>query len=135
MANFFRSDAFKFWLFAFVIFLTRLPFLFQGYGLDMDSWSVAITAHNIAETGQFEVSRFPGYPVQEFICSLFYNGVPFRLNLLTAVISTIGFLFFALTLKIWKFRAVFLASTALAFVPIIFISSVATIDYMWTLSF
>ena len=117
------------------IFLSRLPFLSQGYGLDGDSWSVAITARNIAETGSYEVSRFPGYPVQEFISSLFYNGTAWRLNLLTAIFSTIGVLFFALTLKAWKFKYEFLASAALAFVPIIYINSTTTIDYVWALSF
>src|SRR5436190_21600170 len=103
MERFFKSDSFKFWLFAFAIFMTRLPFLSQGYGLDGDSWSVAIVSKNMMHTGQFEVSRFPGYPVHEFLCSLFYNGFPSRLNLLTAIISTIGLMFFALTLRIWKF--------------------------------
>lgn len=135
MERFFKTDSFKLWLFALAIFLSRLPFLSQGYGLDGDSWSVAIIARNIAHTGQYEVSRFPGYPVQEYICSLFYNGYAWRLNLLTAIISTIGILFFALTLKTWKFKYVFLASTALAFVPIIYINSTTTIDYVWALSF
>lgn len=135
MERFFKSDSFKFWLFALAIFLSRLPFLSQGYGLDGDSWSVAITARNIAATGVYEVSRFPGYPVQEYICSLFYNGTAWRLNLLTAIISTIGILFFALTLTVWKFKKVFLAAAALAFVPIIYINSTTTIDYVWALSF
>ncbi|CAN5557410.1 hypothetical protein BH11BAC1_BH11BAC1_23110 [soil metagenome] len=135
MERFFKSDSFKFWLFALVIFLSRIPFLSQGYGLDGDSWSVAITARDISQTGSYAVSRFPGYPVQELICSLFYNGYAWRLNLLTAIISTIGILFFALTLKTWKFKYVFLASAALAFVPIIYINSTTTIDYVWALSF
>jgi len=135
VANFFKSYSFKFWLFAFAIFLTRLPFLFSGYGLDEDSWSVAMTAKDIAATGQVEVSRFPGYPVQEFICSLFYNGYPFRLNLLTAIISTIGFLFFAMTLRVWKFKHIFLAAAALAFTRVVYINSTTTIDYLWALAF
>ena len=81
------------------------------------------------------MSRFPGYPVQELVTSLFYNGYAWRLNLLTAIISTIGILFFALTLKTWRFKNVFLASSALAFVPIIYINSTTTIDYVWALSF
>ena len=55
--------------------------------------------------------------------------------MITAIISTIGVLFFALTLKTWKFKYVFLASAALAFVPIIYINSTTTIDYVWALSF
>jgi len=135
LERFFKTDSFRLWLFAFAIFLSRLPFLSHGYGLDGDSWSVAITARNIAATGNYEVSRFPGYPVQELMSSLFYNGYAWRLNLLTALFSTIGILFFALTLKTWRFKNVFLASSALAFVPIIYINSTTTIDYVWALSF
>ncbi len=135
MERFFKTDSFRLWLFAVLIFLTRLPFLSQGYGLDGDAWLVARTARNIAETGVYDISRFPGYPVQEYICSLFYNGYAWRLNLLTALFSTIAILFFALTLKAWKFRNVFLAAAALAFVPIIYINSTTTLDYIWAMAF
>lgn len=55
--------------------------------------------------------------------------------MLTAIISSIGILFFALTLNTWKFKYVFLGAAALAFVPIIYINSTTTIDYVWSLSF
>ncbi len=118
-----------------VILLSRVPFLFSGYGLDADSWEVALTAKNISSTGVYEVSRFPGYPVQEFICSLFYTGSYVSLNLLSTIISTVGFIFFVFTLKALRFKSVFLAAFALASVKTIYVNSTVTIDYTWALAF
>lgn len=117
-----------------MVLLSRVPFLFSGYGLDADAWEVALTAKRISETGVYEVSRFPGYPVHEFICSLF-SGSYVTLNLLSTIISTIGFLFFVFTLKVMRFKSVLLAGFALAAVPVVYIHSTTTIDYMWALSF
>ena len=114
--------------------LSRVPFLFSGYGLDADAWEVALTANHISETGIYEVSRFPGFPVHEFICSLF-SGSYVTLNLLTTIISTVGFLFFVFTLKALRFKSVLLAGFALAAVPVVYIHSTTTIDYTWALAF
>jgi hypothetical protein len=133
--NIFKSESSQVIAFVAVIFISRVPFLFSGYGLDADAWEVALTAKHISETGVYEVSRFPGYPVHELICSLFYNGSYVALNLLTTIISTFGFLFFAYTLKALRFKSVFLASFALASVPVIYIHSTTTIDYTWALAF
>lgn len=110
-----------------LVFLSRLPFLSAGYGLDGDSWAVAISAMKLHSSGNYIVSRLPGYPVQEWLTSLVIGGGPLIVNGLTALISTIGFLFFALTLRALRFRSVYLASYALAAIPIIFIHSTTEI--------
>jgi hypothetical protein len=133
--DFFQREEVRFTIFAFVVLLTRIPFLYDGYGLDSDAWSLAITAKNISATHQYEVSRFPGYPFQEIICGFFYTGKFFSLNFLTALLSTIGVLYFALFLKTLHFRQPLLAAAALAFVPVVYIESTTTIDYLWALSF
>ncbi|MEO0311724.1 MAG: hypothetical protein RIQ89_1381 [Bacteroidota bacterium] len=120
---------------ALLILLSRIPFLFDGLGLDGDSWSVALVANRIKVTGAYEASRFPGYPIQELVCSLFAGRQYFFYNLATVVISTIGFLYFAATLRLLRFKYPFLATFALAFVPIIYINSVVLIDYLWALTF
>lgn len=51
-----------------VVLFSRLPFLDAGYGVNADAWRVARAAHEIATTGQYSVSRFPGYPIQEIVC-------------------------------------------------------------------
>ncbi len=135
MKNIFKNESSQFIAFVAVVLLSRVPFLFSGFGLDPDSWEVALTAKHISETGTYEVSRLPGFPVHELLCSLFYNGSYVTLNILSTIISTIGFFFFALTLKALRFKNVFLASFALAAVPVVFINSTTTIDYNWALAF
>jgi hypothetical protein len=133
--DFFQREEVRFTIFAFLILLSRLPFLYDGYGLDSDAWSLAITAKNIAATGQYEVSRFPGFPAQEIISAIFYTGNRFSLNFLTAFISTVGILYFALYLRTLHFRQPILGAAVLAFVPVVYIESTTAIDYMWALSF
>lgn len=135
MRKLIRNESTQYIAFVTVVLLSRVPFLFSGYGIDADSWKVALTAKHIAETGDYEVSRFPGFPLHEIICSLFYNGSFVALNLLSTIISTIGFLFFAYTLKALRFKRVFLASFALAAVPVVYINSTTCIDYTWALTF
>jgi hypothetical protein len=131
----FENESTQIIVFVAVILVSRVPFLFSGYGLDADAWEVALTAKNISSTGIYDVSRFPGYPVHEILCSLFYTGSYVSLNLLSTIISTVGFIFFVSTLKALRFKSVFLAAFALASVKTIYIHSTVTIDYTWALAF
>ncbi|HLG34820.1 MAG TPA: hypothetical protein VI757_08075 [Bacteroidia bacterium] len=125
----------KNFLFAFLILLTRIPFLFSGFGTDEDSWGVALTALNIHDTFQYEVSRFPGFPVHEIISALFISGGAAALNFLTAVMSSLAVLFFVCALQQMRFRYPYLAGIAFAFTPVVFMHSADTIDYMWAMAF
>lgn len=129
-----RKDTLKYLLFFVLVLASRLPFIGDGCGLDGDAWSVAIASSNWRETGLYEASRFPGYPVQEFLGSLL-DGSCRSLNLLTAIISSIGILFFVMALRVLRFRSAFLAGAALAAVPIVFIHSTTAIDYNIALAF
>src|ERR1017187_1998955 len=113
-----------------IVFLSRLPFLFASYGSEEDAWLLPLTAKPIALSGQYELSRAPGHPLQEIIYSLIWNAGPFAYNLLTAIASVIAVLFFALSLRQLDFKHYLFASFALAFTPIIFISSTYAIDYI-----
>lgn len=126
------------------VFLSRLPFLFAGFGAEEDSWLLAITAKNIAASGVYEMSRAPAHPLQELIYSLLYdNGLParsaggfaFATNLLSAISSVIAAIFFALSLRNLGFKHYLFASFAFAFTPIVFISSTYTIDYIMAMAF
>ncbi|MFM2206873.1 MAG: hypothetical protein RL213_848 [Bacteroidota bacterium] len=129
-----RSDLMKNAIFFIAVLLSRLPFLTEGYGLDGDAWGVALTALKLKTTGTYEVSRFPGYPVQEFLSSLAVSENYFSLNFLTAVVSTSGVLAFVLALKELRFRAPYLAGAALASVPVLYINSTLPIDYTYSLA-
>ena len=90
------------YLVALVVLLTRIPFIFSGFGAEEDAWGLILTARNISLTGIYEVSRMPGHPVQELLLSLIYKLPSWFLNLLTAIISTIGVLFFMFSLRAWS---------------------------------
>ncbi len=118
------------------IFLTRLPFLFAGYGSEEDAWGLILVARNINLSGIYEVSRFPGHPLQEYMLSLLWELPAWFLNLLTALVSTAGVYFFMLTMRRLAFplHAVITGGIALAFTPVFYMHSTNIMDYTWTLS-
>ncbi len=122
-------------LIAIAVFFSRIPFLYNGYGNDPDAWEVARAASKIALTGTYSVSRLPGYPLQEILYSLIWNVGPFGFNLLSATLSVVSFVFFALILKRGKSKNYIIGALALVFTPIIYISSTNSMDYIWALTF
>ena len=122
-------------LFGFLIFLTRIPFIFAGPGTDEDAWGVTLTALKIFQTHSYEVSRFPGFPVHELISAAFIWGGPVMLNLLTALMSAVAALMFVCALQEMHFRFPYLAGAAFAFTSIVLVHSSETIDYLWAMAF
>ncbi len=116
------------------IFLSRLPFVFLGYGAEEDAWGLILTAKHIATTGIYEVSRLPGHPLQEIIYSLIYRNGFVMMNLLTVLISSIGFYVFMLILRFFKIPSPVTAAITLAFIPVIYINSHNVMDYTWALT-
>jgi hypothetical protein len=115
-----------------IVFISRLPFLAAGYGVEEDSWAIALAAFHTKCTGIYEPSRLPGHPFQEFIFSILWGAGPFLFNASCAFFSAASAVFFALILKHLKFEQFFLAAIAFAFVPVYYISSTYTIDFAWT---
>ena len=130
-----RSQAALFGVVFVIVFLMRVPFLGPGYGTDPDAWGVAFTARQLAETGRYETSRFPGYPVQEFACALLWRGGPRVLCGASAVMSALAAGFFALTFRRAGGKGALLAGLALASVPALHIVSVQALDNAWGLAF
>ena len=133
--NFFGNKYLPFISLFLIVFISRLPFLNAGYGIEEDSWGIAIAAFHTKISGIYEPSRFPGHPVQELIYSTLWGAGPRVFNGLCVLFSAIGVLFFSLILKHFQFRHYFLAALAFAFVPVYFISSTYTIDFVWTEAF
>jgi hypothetical protein len=117
------------------VFISRIPFLSGGYGNDWDSWEIASAAREIAVTGTYTASRLPGYPLPELFYSLAWDGGYFLFNAITAAIGAVGIGFFSLILHKLGSRDSILASIALAFIPVIYINSTVTHDYIWASSF
>lgn len=122
-------------LFGLFIFLTRIPFLFDGFGSEEDAWALHLVAERIGTTGIYEVSRLPGHPVQELIYASCWKTGPLFYNLLTAIISTVGIMAFAAMLNHLKIKNAYWCTFALAFTPIVFINSSNAMDYTWAMSF
>ena len=117
-----------------VVLLTRLPFLGAGYGEHADNWRIALAARHIAETGVYEVSRFPGYPVQDYVCSWIWKTGPLGFNLLDSLFCMGAALFFALICIEYGMEDWWLAGLALAFVPVLYVNSVSSKDFPWGLA-
>lgn len=130
-----QNEKWQYVLLVVFVLITRLPFISDGFGLDGDAWSVAISAQHWHDTGEYSSSRMPGYPVHEYLCSLFVNYGYIGLNLLTVFFSVMAVLFFAMTLKLLRFRYIFLASITMSLIPVFYIHSTTTIDYIIAISF
>ncbi len=118
-----------------IVFISRIPFLSAGYGVEEDSWGIALAAFHTKFSGIYEPSRFPGHPVQELIYSALWGSGPIIFNGLSAFFSAIATVFFALILKKIHFKHFIWGALAFAFVPVVFISSTYTIDFVWTEAF
>ena len=118
-----------------MVLISRIPFLYAGYGSEEDSWGIVLAAQNVAETGNYEVSRLPGHPFEEFIYFLNAHGNYFYYNFLSAIFSVAAVLFFALTLKKLRIKNYLIGTFAFAFTPVFYVCSTYTIDYVWSLAF
>jgi hypothetical protein len=130
-----KKDTLWFALLAVVVFLSRLPFLFNGYGAEEDSWGMVINSWDITHSGRYFYSRLPGHPLQELVLALVPHAGPFLYNLFSALFGTLSALFFAGILKLYRFRYPVPGGFALAFIPVFYVSSTYTIDYCWALAF
>ena len=119
---------------AVIVFVSRIPFLTPGYGFDFDAWLVFRAARYIALHGTYVVSRVEGHPVQEYAYSLFYWSGPIVLNGTTALFSVAAAVLFALILRKLNIKYYFLGGLTLAFIPVVYINSCNTMDYVWALA-
>lgn len=114
---------------------SRAPFIWTGYGTDPDAWRVALTGFWLWDHQEFYPSRLPGYPVHEFGSALVVQGGWVATNSLTVVISLLGLWFFAQIASRLELPNKAVVVIAYAFTPLIWINSMTTMDYMWSLSF
>jgi len=128
------SRPLPFAILAVVFFALRAPFVGYGHGTDPDAWRVALTAHHLLDTGQYLPSRLPGNPLHELAMTLFIPGGWVATNLATAAVSLAGVYLFARIVDHHRLSHAGLLTIGFAFAPLLFINSIATMDYMWTLT-
>ena len=117
-----------------LVLLSRVPFLDHGYGEHADAWRVARTAKLWSETGVYEPSRVPGFPLHEALCALLWPWRAPGLNGLSAVASAAACALFALYAKRRGCRDAIPAALALAGLPAFFVNSVSAKDFTLTLA-
>jgi hypothetical protein len=115
-----------------LVFLSRLPFIHAGYGGEEDAWGLALTARQIAASGQYEVSRLPGHPLQEFVYAAISHYPAWVFNLITALFSVVATGFFMRILMGMSMESWMPAGIAFAFTPVVYINSCNAMDYLWT---
>lgn len=115
--------------------LTRLPFIFDGYGVEEDSWGLVVNSYEMHQSGHYVASRFPGHPVQEYAYALMYNAPAWAYNLLSLAAGMMAVAFFFLALKKMQLNAAFVTALSFCFVPVFYISGTYTIDYSFSIAF
>jgi hypothetical protein len=135
MVSFTQKEIYRLFFFALCVLISRLPFLSEGYGVEEDSWGIAVAAYNSYRTGILEASRLPGHPVNEIIYSLLWGHGPMLYNFLSALCSIICFMLFYNIAKQLRVKHYLWASWAFIFTPVVYINSTCTLDYIWALMF
>ncbi len=120
---------------ALIVFVTRLPFVTPLIGNDPDSERMLRAAHIIRTTGEYERSRFVGFPIPEYAFALALPLGPPAINALTAMMSAAAAVFFGLTLRRLGARRYLLAALAMALTPVVYINSTSPNDYIWAFAF
>lgn len=118
-----------------IVILSRLPFIFNSLGSDLDAWREVYTGKILYEDHLYNVSRFPGYPFPEFLYTLVYNKPYWCINLLSVLFTVGCCLYLFRILKFLKMKFSFFTSIVFSFVPIIYINSTVAMEYNWSLFF
>ncbi len=124
-----------------VIFVaSRLPFLDMGFSAftsptDSDVLAVVNSAYLLRYYHIYAVSRFPGSPFFELYNSLLIGGGWLATNTATMIFSFFAIILFGKILNILDIKNKALLLITFAFIPVIWINSTITMDYMWGLGF
>lgn len=120
---------------AVVYVVSRIPWLDLGYGTDPDAWRVALTGEYLLSEGEYFPSRLPGFPLHELVTLPLVRLGWVWTNLSTVFISIAGVHLFARIVRELALPYRGLLTLGFAFTPLLWINSVATMDYMWALTF
>lgn len=117
------------------VVLTRLPYLFVGYGSDPDAWLVASSASTLWNTGEYSPSRLPGYPLHELVLApvVPFGGAPLS-NLCTLLFTLFATVIWSRIAQHYSPHPKLL-TLALAFAPVVWQHSADSLDYLWSLCF
>lgn len=123
-----------FWFFT--AFLFRLPFLFQGYGVEEDAWGHVLNIYEMLEQERYILSRLPSHPLYEgwlYLMS-FININPFTFNLGAALASSWAAMSFFRIYRHYRLPHQAWATLAFQSVPVIWLNGMTTMDYLFALA-
>ena len=117
------------------VFLSRIPLLFGGFGSDGDAWRIAQTVHVLLSEGVYQVSRFPGFPVYEFLQTpVIALGGSIASNLSSLIVFMASVILFEKIIVRWNIPNGPMLVIAYSFLPILWKNSAVTMDYVWGLA-
>jgi hypothetical protein len=117
-----------------LVCISRIPLLPLGFGSDGDAWRAARAGYVLWTTGQYEVSRFPGFPLHEIVLApVVATRSPLLSNGLTLLV-TIGMLLVWARLVTLHGRFPLLLTIALFFSPMVWSNSASSTDHIWSLA-
>ena len=117
------------------VFLTRMPFVWSGFGTDSDTWKLAWAVRETLRTGLYTASRLPGYPLMEWICTPLAPLGAWAPNMLSALAAAACAWLSARLFARHGVRDAALAGAAVVFVPAAYIASTSSIDYLFAIAF
>lgn len=126
---------------ALLFFISRAPFIGLGFSAftspttDQDVLAVVNSAYLLRYEHVYAVSRFPGSPFYEIINSLIIGGGWLATNTATVVVSFFSVILFGKILNVLEIKNKALLLITFTFMPVIWINSTITMDYMWGLMF
>src|SRR5665213_1919158 len=129
------SEKSQLYLLVFITAISRLPFIFDGYGVEEDSWGLVVNAYQMKMSGHYIASRFPGHPLQEYVYRFIYDQPACIYNFFSLLASVVAVVFFYNSLRKMQFNGAFFASLMFCFTPVFYIAGTYTIDFAWTIAF
>lgn len=130
-----RNEMYSFIALFGLILLSRLVFLSPDLGNDPDAYRFSLNAEKILSDHRYYMSRSPGNPLYELLnAPLLVFGGGLLTNLLSMLVSMAGLVAFYLILKYYSVRRSMLLLSIFALVPVVWISSIITMDYWWSLT-
>jgi len=131
-----NKQSLSFFFLLVLVFISRLPLLFLGYGSDGDGWRVALSASTLWNEGVYQPSRFPGFPIYEMLnAPLVGLGSSLLSNSATMIVFIVAIVFFKKILERFEIPGQNILVWTFAFMPILWKNSAVTVDYVWGLTF
>jgi len=116
-------------------FLTRLPFtLGAGVGADADAWRLVLAGRMLADTGVYQASRPPSYPLVELVAATIAGAPWWVYPTVTAAVGAAGALAFGDLLRTLQVHPWPVPVAGYVLTPVIYRNDVTFMDFTWSLA-